>query len=137
MTQMPSVGSEISSYRLEEVIGRGGMSVVYLARHLRLGSLVAVKMLPPHLAEDEQFRQRFMRESLHAAALNHPSIINVFDAGEANGVLCIAMPYIKGKIYATSSSRRASWIHAGLSSSWPRSPTHWTRRTARGWCIGT
>jgi serine/threonine-protein kinase len=90
------LGSQIAGYRLEEQIGRGGMAVVYRAYDPRLDRLVALKILAPGLALDHAFRQRFIRESRAAAAVDHPNIIPVFDAGEADGVLFIAMRYARG-----------------------------------------
>jgi len=90
------VGSRIASYRLDEEIGRGGMAVVYRAYDTRLERPVALKVLTPQLAQDEGFRQRFIRESRTAAAVDHPNIIPIFEAGEAGGVLFIAMRYVQG-----------------------------------------
>ena len=92
-----SAGAQIASYQLEEEIGRGGMAVVYRARDVRLGRWVALKVLAPDYAQDEAFRQRFIRESRTAAAVDHPNIIPIFDAGEASGVLYIAMRYVAGQ----------------------------------------
>ena len=92
-----TVGSKIAGYRLEEQIGRGGMAVVFRAHDLRLDRRVALKILAPELARDEAFRQRFIRESRAAAAVDHPHIIPVFEAGEAGGVLFIAMRYVQGR----------------------------------------
>jgi serine/threonine protein kinase len=89
-------GTEIAGYRIESIIGRGGMAVVYLAEDMRLGRKVALKLLTPQLADSEQFRQRFMRESRLAASLDHPNIVPVYDAGEADGQLFIAMRYVPG-----------------------------------------
>ena len=89
-------GDEIAGHRLERIIGRGGMSVVYLAEHLRLGRKVAFKVLAPQVAEDPGFRERFIRESRIAAALDHPNIVNVYDAGEFDGLLYISMRYVEG-----------------------------------------
>ncbi|HEY7920316.1 MAG TPA: serine/threonine-protein kinase, partial [Streptosporangiaceae bacterium] len=80
-----------------EELGRGGMAVVYRARDVRLGRWVALKVLGEDLARDEAFRRRFIRESRAAAAVDHPNIIPIFDAGEANGVLFIAMRYVGGQ----------------------------------------
>jgi Protein kinase domain len=91
-----AVGSLVAGYRLEEQIGAGGMAVVFRARDERLDRLVALKILAPALAEDEAFRQRFVRESRAAAAVDDPHIIPVFEAGEASGVLFIAMRYVPG-----------------------------------------
>jgi hypothetical protein len=89
-------GSQIASYRIEQLIGRGGMAVVYRATDVRLDRLVALKILAPELARDEAFRQRFIRESRSGAAVDHPNVIPVFEAGEADGVLFIAMRYVTG-----------------------------------------
>jgi serine/threonine-protein kinase len=89
-------GSRIAGYVLEEQIGRGGMAVVFRAVDERLGRRVALKILAPALAADEAFRQRFIRESRAAAAVDNPHIIPVFEAGEAAGILYIAMRYVRG-----------------------------------------
>ena len=91
-----AIGSQIAGYRLEGQIGRGGMAVVYRAYDPRLDRYVALKILAPGLALDDAFRQRFIRESRAAAAVDHPNIIPVFDGGEANGVLFIAMRFVHG-----------------------------------------
>jgi serine/threonine protein kinase len=89
-------GSRVAGYQVVDRIGRGGMAVVYRARDERLGRAVALKVLAPVLAEDEAFRQRFIRESRAAATVDDPHIIPVFEAGEADGVLFIAMRYVAG-----------------------------------------
>ena len=91
-----SAGSRIAGYRLEEQIGEGGMAVVFRARDERLQRQVALKILAPTLAADEEFRRRFIRESRSAAAVDDPHIVPVFEAGDANGVLFIAMRYVPG-----------------------------------------
>ena len=90
-------GSQIAGYLIREQIGRGGMAVVYRAADARLNRSVALKILAPELAGDSAFRQRFMREMRAAAAVDHPHIVPVFDAGEADGVLYIAMRYVAGQ----------------------------------------
>jgi tRNA A-37 threonylcarbamoyl transferase component Bud32 len=92
----PRIGSELAGYRIERLLGRGGMSVVYLAEDTRLRRRVALKLLAPELAEDERFRERFLRESRLAASLDHPNVIPIYEAGEAGGVLFIAMRYVEG-----------------------------------------
>lgn len=92
----PGVGSELLGYRLEELIGRGGMGVVFRARDQRLERNVALKLLAPELASDERFRARFLRESVLLASLDHPNVIPIYDAGEADGRLFIAMRYVEG-----------------------------------------
>src|SRR5262245_2725034 len=72
------------------------MSIVYRAQHLSLERTVALKLLAPQLSEDEAFRERFLRESRMAAALDHPNVIPIFEAGEADGVFFIAMRYVEG-----------------------------------------
>lgn len=89
-------GSRIAGYRLGEQIGRGGMAVVFRAQDERLERQVALKILSPALAADETFRHRFILESRSAAAVDDPYIIPVFEAGEADGVLFIAMRYVPG-----------------------------------------
>jgi hypothetical protein len=91
-----AAGSRVAGYRLEAQIGQGGMAVVFRAHDERLDRQVALKILAPALAADEAFRQRFIRESRAAAAVDDPHIIPVFEAGEAAGVLFIAMRYVGG-----------------------------------------
>ena len=93
---MPRVGTDFAGYRLEELIGRGGMSIVYRAQHLRLERTVALKLLMPELSRDESFRERFMRESRLAASLDHPNVIPIYEAGDENGVFYIAMRFVGG-----------------------------------------
>jgi serine/threonine-protein kinase len=89
------IGSDLAGYRLLELIGRGGTSVVYLAEHQRLGRRAALKLLSPGFGEAD-FSERFVRESQLAAGLDHPAIVPVYDAGEADGVLYIAMAHVEG-----------------------------------------
>ncbi|MGY5036308.1 serine/threonine-protein kinase [Streptomyces sp. 900116325] len=91
------LGRQIADYRVESEIGRGGMAVVYRARDLRLDRTVALKLLAPELARNDTFRKRFTHESRVAAAIDHPHIVPVFDAGETEGILYIAMRYVAGQ----------------------------------------
>jgi predicted Ser/Thr protein kinase len=93
----PQIGSTIAGYRLEAVLGHGGMSVVYIAEQVRLGRKVALKLLAPRLSADEGFRERFEGEARRAAETEHPNIVPVYDAGEAEGRLYIAMRYVEGR----------------------------------------
>jgi Protein kinase domain len=95
------VGQEFAGHRIDALIGRGGMGVVYLAEHLRLRRKVAIKVLSPELAGEEAFRRRFIRESQLAAALDHPNIVPVFDAGESGERAYISMRYVAGPDLAT------------------------------------
>jgi hypothetical protein len=92
----PRIGSELFGYRIEDLLGRGGMSVVYRAHDLALDRKVALKLLAPELAGDERFRSRFLRESRMAASLDHPNVIPIYEAGESEGLLCIAMRFVEG-----------------------------------------
>src|SRR3954452_2739464 len=94
--RLPEIGEELAGYRIEDVAGRGGMGVVFRAEHLHLGRIVALKVLTADLAGNRSFRQRFVREAQTAARLDHPNIVPVFDAGDADGLLYIAMKYIDG-----------------------------------------
>jgi serine/threonine protein kinase len=87
---------QIAGYRIEDVAGRGGMGVVYRAQHMHLGRTVALKLLNPELAASEEFRERFIREARAAAELEHPNIVPVYDAGEVEGRLYLAMKFIEG-----------------------------------------
>ena len=95
-TDDPRIGKVIAGYRIEERVGRGGMGVVYRAEHLNLRRRAAIKIIAPDLAESEGFRERFTREARIAAALQHPNIVTVYDAGEVDGILYLAMQYIEG-----------------------------------------
>jgi outer membrane protein assembly factor BamB len=91
-----AAGSRVGGYLLEGQVGAGGMAVVFRARDERLRRVVALKVLGPGLAADEDFRRRFIRESRAAAAVEDPHIIPVHEAGQAGGVLFIAMRYVSG-----------------------------------------
>src|SRR5919198_5580572 len=91
-----SPGEEIAGFRIEEVAGEGGMGVVYRATHLALGRPVALKLIASDLASDRDFRARFKRESQLAASIDHPNVIPVYEAGEQDGVLYLAMRYVDG-----------------------------------------
>ncbi|MEU9607074.1 serine/threonine-protein kinase [Streptomyces sp. NPDC048057] len=91
------LGRRIAGYRIDEEVGRGGMAVVYRARDLHLDRTVALKLLAPELARNDTFRKRFTHESRVAAAIDHPHIVPVFEAGETQGLLYIAMRYVPGQ----------------------------------------
>jgi len=101
-------GDAVGDYRIESVLGRGGMGTVYLATQERLGRKVALKVISPELAEDREFHDRFLRESQVAASLDHPNVIPVHDAGEADGVLYIAMRYVSGPTLSAMLRERGS-----------------------------
>ena len=91
-----STGTTLGGYRIEEMTGRGGMGVVYLAEQLALGRRVALKVISPELAEDPGFRERFQHESRIAASIDHPNVIAVYEAGEIDGLLFLSMRYVEG-----------------------------------------
>jgi pSer/pThr/pTyr-binding forkhead associated (FHA) protein/predicted Ser/Thr protein kinase len=91
-----SAGTEIGGYRIVNLLGQGGMGVVYLADNVRTGQRVALKLLTPDLARSSGFRERFIREANYASSLRHPNVIEVYEAGEQDGVLYIAMQYVEG-----------------------------------------
>lgn len=90
------VGEEIAGYRVERLVGRGGMGDVYRAHDDRLDRPVALKLLAERYAEDDDFRERIMRESRLAAGLDHPNVVPVYEAGRADGHVYIAMRYVDG-----------------------------------------
>jgi len=89
-------GDTFGGYRIEALLGRGGMGTVYLAEQERLGRKVALKVISPELADDPDFRRRFLRESQLAASLDHPNVIPIYDADEVGDVLYLAMRYVEG-----------------------------------------
>jgi streptogramin lyase len=92
----PAIGSTLGGYRVDALIARGGMGVVYRATHLALDRPVALKVIARHLSEDDSFRERFLRESRLAARLDHPNVVSVYDAREEDGELIVAMRLVEG-----------------------------------------
>jgi hypothetical protein len=93
---LPDVGTQFAGYRIEGVVGRGGMGVVYRATELALDRPVALKLIAPEFAGDDSFRERFLRESRLAASIDHPGILPVYAAGEADGELFLATRFVTG-----------------------------------------
>jgi DNA-binding beta-propeller fold protein YncE len=90
------IGSDFLGYRIEELVGRGGMGVVYRAYDLRLKRTVALKLVTPELALDERFKERFTRETELTMALEHPNVVPIHDAGDVDGRLYLAMRLVEG-----------------------------------------
>jgi tRNA A-37 threonylcarbamoyl transferase component Bud32 len=90
------IGGQLGNYLIESVVGRGGMSVVYRARHSRLGTSAALKVLAPELSSDDTFRERFLREAQMAAGIDHPNVIPIHDMGLHDNSLYIVMRYVSG-----------------------------------------
>lgn len=95
MVNDPRVGTSIGGYLVEAVIGRGGMGVVYRAR-TALGDAIALKVIAPELMASEEMRGRFEREAALVSGLDHPNILPILAAGESDGVVFLAMPYVPG-----------------------------------------
>lgn len=90
------IGTDFLGFRMEELIGRGGMGVVYRAYDLRLRRTVALKLVAPSLARDERFRERFARESELVMSLEHPNVVPIYDAGDVDGRVYLAMRLVDG-----------------------------------------
>ena len=91
------IGSEFLGYRIEALVARGGMGVVYQAYDPRLKRRVALKLVAPEVSEDERLRTRFLVEAELTAALEHPNVVPIHDAGEVNGQLYLVMRFVEGR----------------------------------------
>ena len=91
-----AVGAQVGAYRIEAFLDRGGMASIYEATDLRLNRTVALKVLGHEVSDNTDFRERFMRESRFAASLDHPNIVPIYEAGEDEGLLYIAMRFVRG-----------------------------------------
>jgi len=91
------LGQTLGPYEVLEIVGRGTMGAVYKAQHQSLGRVCALKVLPQGFARDPSFVERFRREGRAAAAINHPSVIQVFDVGQDKGYSFIVMEYVEGR----------------------------------------
>ena len=94
----PWIGQNLAGYTIIQRIGEGGMGIVYLGRHESLGRLAAIKFLGAHMVDDKAYIERFLHEARGAAKLNHPNIVQVYDAGSmGEGIYYFIMEYISGK----------------------------------------
>ena len=96
MNARVEIGDVVGEYRITGEVGRGGMGIVFLGEHLSSGRRAALKFLPPELLDDEDSQRRFSREANYAASLHHPHIVALYEAGETDGVLYMAMQYVPG-----------------------------------------
>ena len=94
--QQPTVGDQLASFRIEELVGRGGMGLVFRAWQKRPERMVALKVIAPELASDDAFRARFQHESSVAAQIEHHNVIPVYEVGEDRGIFYIAMRFVYG-----------------------------------------
>ena len=92
----PAVGTDVAGYRIEHLLGRGGMGTVYRAFDVRLGRPVALKLLTPGASGSDGAPERLLHESRLAARLDHPNVIPIYEAGQRDGRLFIAMRYVAG-----------------------------------------
>ena len=113
------------------------MGVVYRARDPALGRRVALKLLAPELARDERFRKRFLRETKLAASIEHPHVLPVYAAGEADGALYLAARFVEGEDLRTVLARDGPLAPEHALASPSRSPTHSTVLTRPASCTGT
>ena len=114
------------------------MGVVYRATDLSLERPVALKLIAPELAEDPRFRERFLKEPRLAASLDHPNVVPIYEAGERDGQLYLAMRYVEGSDLKTILGQRGhASARARASRSWRRSPARSTPPTGAASCTAT
>ncbi|MCC5697165.1 serine/threonine protein kinase, partial [Klebsiella pneumoniae] len=94
-------GRRLGHYKIEGVLGRGGMSVMYRATDVRLGRKVALKVMGEHITNDAEFRERFVDEARNTSAIDHANIVPLYDFGEVDGMLYIAMRLVEGSDLAS------------------------------------
>src|SRR6516162_7197194 len=95
-----TTGTKLGPYEIQSALGAGGMGEVYLAKDTRLERTVAVKILPSHLSQDPEAKQRFDREARTISSLNHPSICTLHDVGHQDGIDYLVMEYLQGQTLA-------------------------------------
>jgi serine/threonine protein kinase len=130
-------GSTFAGYLVDSLVGRGGMGVVYRATDLSLQRPVALKLIAPKLAQDERFRARFLREPRLAASLDHPNVIPIYEAGEHDGQLYLAMRFVEGSDLKALLERERKLGPERTVAVLAQVPAHWTPRTAAASCTAT
>ena len=114
MTESLLPNSNISHYRIVSKLGAGGMGEVYLAEDTKLDRQVALKILPPEVADDKDRMDRFVREAKSASSLNQPNIITIYEIGETEGMHFIATEYIEGETLHTQLKQSPLELRAAL-----------------------
>ncbi len=131
-----SDGTPFGRYRLVDLVGRGGMGEVWRAYDTATERVVAIKVLPAHLAQDSDYAARFRREAHAAAGLNNPHIVPIHDYGEIDGRLFVTMRLIDGNDLAARVARAPPTTASGrqlrsaMARAWPRWPTSAAERSA-------
>ena len=121
---MLSPGSTIAGYEVERVVGSGGVGILYRARQLRLDRPVALKLVEPEIARTRSIRERLRREARTVAALDHPNVVPLYEAGEEDGTVYIATRWVEGiELGDADPARRARSSRAGGAASPRRSPS--------------
>ena len=133
----PRLGTRLAGYRIQALLGRGGMGVVYLAEQLGPRRQVALKLLLDPATAGEAFRERFLRESELAAAIDHPNVLPVYDAGETDGVLWIAVRYVDGIDLAALLAREGPLAPEQALALGGQVAGRWTPPTPAGWSTAT
>ena len=100
-------GTKLGPYEIVSPLGAGGMGEVYRARDTRLDRTVAIKILPAHLSENPEARQRFDREARAISSLSHPNICHLYDVGQQDGIDYLVMEYLEGETLASACARAA------------------------------
>src|SRR5215471_19369872 len=111
---MIASGTRLGAYEIVSLLGAGGMGEVYRARDTRLDRTVALKILPPSLASDPQFRERFTREGRAISQIDHPNICSLYDVGEHDGTAYLVMQYLEGETLAARLAKGALPIGQAL-----------------------
>ncbi len=96
------IGQTLSHYKIIDKLGQGGQGEVYLAEDSRLDRKVALKILPQHLSERAELRERFEREARAVSSLNHPHICTLYDIGEQDGIHYLVMEHLEGETLCAS-----------------------------------
>src|SRR3954453_9595693 len=130
-------GTEFGGCLIEELIGRGGMGVVYRARQLELNRAVAIKLIAPERTGEATARERFLREAHAAAAVEHPNVLPVYRAGIEDGQAYLVMRYVAGEDLRTLVRANGRCRSSRRWTSSPRWVRRLTRSTGRGSCIAT